>query len=259
MLRLGDLAYPIAPGTGTGDRREVHDRQHYRLIGWRNGICGYRRFFSITSLAGLRQEDRAVFEATHAEVRPLGRRRVWSTACASTIPTACPIRPAIWRGCAELIGDDAWIVIEKILAVDEPLDTDLPVAGTTGYDALREVGGVFLDPAGERAADRPLRVHRCRLRVDPGGGSQAQGEAVTDTLGSELARLRRTVVGATGADHPQLPDAVAALLEPHRRVPVRLPVAVAGAARRLRGDRRRRPELAEPLAILSSAALTHEP
>src|SRR6478609_3667252 len=41
------------------------DDKHYRAIGWRNGICGYRRFFSITSLAGLRQEDRAVFDATH--------------------------------------------------------------------------------------------------------------------------------------------------------------------------------------------------
>ena len=68
VLRLGDLVYPIAPGTGSGPGSEVHDRQHYRLTGWRSGRCGYRRFFSITSLAGLRQEDRAVFDATHVEV-----------------------------------------------------------------------------------------------------------------------------------------------------------------------------------------------
>ena len=36
--------------------------------------------------------------------------------------------------------------------------------------------------------------------------------AATDTLGSELDRLRRTIAAAAGADHPQLPDAVAALL-----------------------------------------------
>jgi (1->4)-alpha-D-glucan 1-alpha-D-glucosylmutase len=89
-LRLGDLRYPIAPGTGSGTGAEVHDRQHYRLIGWRHGICGYRRFFSITSLAGLRQEDRAVFEATHSEVKR------WLT---ETIRTDYPIPPAIWRGC----------------------------------------------------------------------------------------------------------------------------------------------------------------
>src|SRR6478736_9636716 len=45
------------------------DQSHYRAVGWRNGVCGYRRFFSITSLAALRQEDRAVFDATHAEVK----------------------------------------------------------------------------------------------------------------------------------------------------------------------------------------------
>ena len=67
-LRLGDLVFPIAPGTGAGSGPEVHDRQHYRLVGWRTGHTGYRRFFSITSLAGLRQEDREVFEASHAEV-----------------------------------------------------------------------------------------------------------------------------------------------------------------------------------------------
>src|ERR1700744_2667162 len=68
LLRLGDLALPIAPGTGDGTGPQVHDRQHYRLIGWRNGVTGYRRFFSIPSLAGLRQEDRTVFDASHAEV-----------------------------------------------------------------------------------------------------------------------------------------------------------------------------------------------
>jgi len=43
--------------TGTGSGPEVHDRQHYKLSGWRNGVCGYRRFFSVTTLAGLRQEE----------------------------------------------------------------------------------------------------------------------------------------------------------------------------------------------------------
>ena len=43
------------------------------------------------------------------------------------------------------------LLIEKILAVDEALEPTLPVAGTTGYDVLRQVGGVFVDPAGEEA------------------------------------------------------------------------------------------------------------
>src|SRR4029078_7543948 len=61
LLRLGDLALPIHRGTGEGTGPEVPDRQPSRLVGWRNGVVGYRRFFSIPSLAGLRQEDRSVF------------------------------------------------------------------------------------------------------------------------------------------------------------------------------------------------------
>ena len=52
---------------------------------------------------------------------------------------------------ARISGPDAWIVIEKILAVDEALDPTLPVAGTTGYDALLEFGGLFVDPTGKHA------------------------------------------------------------------------------------------------------------
>ena len=36
--------------------------------------------------------------------------------------------------------------------------------------------------------------------------------AATDTLASELRRLRRSIVATAGADHPLLPEAVAALL-----------------------------------------------
>ena len=100
MLRLGDLVLPIAPGTGFGTGPEVHDRQHYRLVGWRHGACGYRRFFSITSLAGLRQEDRAVFDATHVEVK-----RWFDEGLVDGVRIDHPDglsrpRRAIWRGCA---------------------------------------------------------------------------------------------------------------------------------------------------------------
>ena len=40
VLRLGDLVLPIAPGTGSGTAPEVHDRQHYRLVGWRPWSTG---------------------------------------------------------------------------------------------------------------------------------------------------------------------------------------------------------------------------
>ncbi|OBK12527.1 malto-oligosyltrehalose synthase [Mycobacterium asiaticum] len=211
VLRLGDLAFPIAPGTETGTGPEVHDRQHYRLVGWRNGVVGYRRFFSITSLAGLRQEDRSVFDASHAEVaRWVSARIVDGVRIDHPDGLSDPAGYLVWL--RELLGPDAWIVVEKILAVDEALEPTLPVAGTTGYDVLREVGGVFIDPSGEPALTELVESAGVDYGAMPQMLTELKIRAATDTLGSELARLRRSIVATANADDPLLPDAVAALL-----------------------------------------------
>ncbi|HEY9265193.1 MAG TPA: alpha-amylase family glycosyl hydrolase, partial [Mycobacterium sp.] len=211
VLRLGDLQYPIRPGTGSGTGAEVHDRQHYRLIGWRNGTCGYRRFFSITSLAGLRQEDRAVFEASHAEVRRwFDEDLVDGIRIDHPDGLSDPAGYLAWL--RELTGPAAWIVIEKILAVDEPLDPTVPVAGTTGYDALRETGGIFVDPAGAESLTGLIESAGVDHSATPAIARALKVQTVTGTLASELRRVCRAVTTATGRDHALLPDAVAALL-----------------------------------------------
>ncbi|MGO9929450.1 MAG: malto-oligosyltrehalose synthase [Mycobacterium sp.] len=211
LLRLGDLALPIAPGSGEDTGPQAHDRQHYRLVGWRNGVCGYRRFFSITSLAGLRQEDRAVFDANHAEVaRWLSEGLVDGVRIDHPDGLSDPCGYLAWL--RELAGPDAWIVIEKILAVDEALEPTLPVAGTTGYDALRQVGGVFVDPSGEPALTALVDSAGMDYHTMPKLLAELKTRAATETLASELARLRRAIAATAGADHPLLPEAVAALL-----------------------------------------------
>jgi (1->4)-alpha-D-glucan 1-alpha-D-glucosylmutase len=211
LLRLGDLALPIAPGTGDGTGPEVHDRQHYRLIGWRNGVTGYRRFFSITSLAGLRQEDPSVFDTSHAEVG-----RWFAEGLVDGVRIDHPDGLADPSGylvrLRELAGPDAWIVIEKILAVDEALDTTLPIAGTTGYDALREIGGIFVDPTGKQALTELVASAGFDYGQIAPMLADLKTISATETLGSELSRLRRCIVAAAGVDHPLLPEAVAALL-----------------------------------------------
>ena len=247
VLRLGDLGYPIAPGTDGGSGAEVYDRQHYRLIGWRHGICGYRRFFSITSLAGLRQEDRAVFDATHVEVkRWFDEGLVDGLRIDHPDGLSDPAGYLTWL--REITGPQAWIVIEKILAVDEALEPTLPVAGTTGYDALREIGGVFIDPTGALTRGEP-----------PDSAAGLKVAAATETLGSELARLHRAIVRAVGADEPGLTDAVAALLthldvyrSDYRGLSALMTTALAETASIT-------PELARPLRLVSAALEHTEP
>ena len=225
---------------------------HYIAIGWRNGICGYRRFFSITSLAGLRQEDRAVFDATHVEVkRWFDEGLVDGVRIDHPDGLSDPAGYLDWL--RELVGPQAWIVIEKILAVDEALEPSLPVAGTTGYDALREIGGLFIDPGGAGPLTALFESSGVSYDEMPELARRLKAEAVTDTLSSELRRLCRVIVAATGSDHAELREAVAALIS-HIGVyrsdypslsPV-LPVALAETADES-------PELAQPLAIIAAA------
>jgi len=257
LLRLGDLAFPIAPGTGAGSGPEVHDRQHYRLIGWRRGLCGYRRFFAITSLAGLRQEDRGVFDASHVEVRRWCREGlVDGIRVDHPDGLSDPTGYLTWL--REVTGPQTWIVVEKILAVEEALDPTLPVAGTTGYDALREIGGLFVDPTGEPVLTALFESSGTDYSAVPGLARELKATTVTGTLASELRRLCRAIVAVSGADHPLLPDAVAALVG---RIPVYrsdylclsavLPMAIAETVDAA-------PELAEPLKIVT-AAMTSDP
>jgi (1->4)-alpha-D-glucan 1-alpha-D-glucosylmutase len=249
----GRVVLPVL-GSDDDDNPENYpaDDTHYRAIGWRNGICGYRRFFSITSLAGLRQEDRAVFDATHAEVK-----RWFDEGLVDGIRIDHPdglSRPTQYlEWLRDLVGPDAWIVIEKILAVDEPLEPTLPVDGTTGYDAMREIGGLFLDPSGEAALTELFDSTGTSYSEMLSLARRLKAEAVTETLRSELARLHRSVVAATGSDHPGVPEAIAALLShisvyrsDYQALSGVLPTAFADTADE-------RPDLAAPLALVAAA------
>ncbi|WP_238412736.1 malto-oligosyltrehalose synthase [Saccharothrix deserti] len=139
----GPLLLPFA-----ADEASEEDHEHYRLVHWRRGNTelNYRRFFDITSLAAVRVEDPEVFEATHGEVLR------WVAAGEVTgLRVDHPDGLADPGGYARRLKERAgvWLVVEKILGADEPVPVSWPVDGTTGYDALREVCGLFVDPAGE--------------------------------------------------------------------------------------------------------------
>jgi len=189
-LRYYDHEFPLAPGTEGGTAAEVHERQHYRLVWWRRGNAEltYRRFFDITTLAGVRVEDPAVAHATHDEVlRWVADGDVTGLRVDHPDGLADPGGYMRWLRAA---APSAWLVVEKILAVGESLPASWPVDGTTGYDALREVCGVFVDPAGEPLGDDLHEVEEeCR-------------RLITDTsLAAEMRRI------AAVADVP--PEAIA--------------------------------------------------
>ena len=123
------------------------DDSHYRAVHWRQPP-NYRRFFDITTLAGLRVEDEEVFEATHRLLLELH-----AAGLVDGFRVDHPDGLANPRDYLERLSHasgGAWTVVEKILEPDEHLPGEWVCAGTTGYDAIRLLDGVLLDPRGEQ-------------------------------------------------------------------------------------------------------------
>lgn len=189
VLRYHDKVFPIRPGTEDLRLPDLLDAQHYRLAYWRVGDeeLNYRRFFDVDSLVAVRVEDPAVFSLTHALLVALGREGKID-GFRIDHPDGLADPRGYLRRLATATGS-AWVVVEKILEGDERLPSDWACAGTTGYDALRLVGGLFVDPAGER----PLRALHARLTNVPDDPDavveEAKRHAATRLLAAEVDRL----------------------------------------------------------------------
>ncbi len=243
-----DHRFPIAPGTGTGTPQEVHERQHYRLIGWRRGNAelGYRRFFDITNLAAVRVEDPKVFAATHGEVlRWVADGDV--TGLRIDHPDGLADPGGYFRRLREN-APNAWIVAEKILHPGEPLPQSWPVDGTTGYDALREIAGVFVDPAGEpgfTALADELGVKTGYHRVE----AEAR-RLVTDRI--LVAEVRRIAALLPDIDPEQARQAVAETMIAFPVYRSYLPEGADHWTAAIAAARQARPDLADALIILDA-------
>jgi (1->4)-alpha-D-glucan 1-alpha-D-glucosylmutase len=148
VLRYYEHEYPLRPGTENLPLEELVTAQWYRLAHWRvaDEELNYRRFFDVDTLAAVRQETQEVFDATHElllELLQEGKLHGFRI----DHPDGLADPRGYLRRLAERTGG-ACVVVEKILEGKEQLPSDWPCAGTTGYDALLRVGGLFVDPAG---------------------------------------------------------------------------------------------------------------
>ena len=189
VVRYHDHAYPLAPGTTT------LEEQHYELVSWRVADHGlnYRRFFAVNTLAGIRVEDRAVFDESHVEI---GRWFDEGLVDGLRVDHPDGLRdPASYLDDLAQLTGGAYVLVEKILEPGEALEPGWATAGTTGYDVLGLVDRVLTDPAGQG----PLTALDARLRGAPVDWHELIHDtkrAVADgILGSEVRRVVREVVG----------------------------------------------------------------
>ena len=172
--------------------------QNYRLAFWRvtGGELGYRRFFDINTLIGLRMEDEQVYAETHALILGwLAEGRLDGL----RIDHPDGMRdPGGYFDRLHSAAPDAWLVIEKILERGESLPTEWPVHGTTGYDFLNYANGLFVD----RGAEDDFT----RLYADFTGDTTGYAEVVhekkfqiiREVLGSDVAHLASLLSGVAG-------------------------------------------------------------
>ncbi|KRB51240.1 hypothetical protein ASE04_10630 [Rhizobium sp. Root708] len=127
----------------------LHQSQHWQLIDWKDAATdlSYRRFFEVTGLVGMRVEDQEVFDRTHRPIIDLvksgcvqGLRIDHIDGLADPAGYLAKLRAAV--------GEETYILVEKIVARDEHLPANWPVAGTTGYEVIASLGPLFIDRDG---------------------------------------------------------------------------------------------------------------
>jgi (1->4)-alpha-D-glucan 1-alpha-D-glucosylmutase len=262
-LHYYDNRFPLAEGTaGQGDSaREVHDRQHYELVNWRqaDASLNYRRFFAVNTLAGLRVEVPWVFDESHREIL-----RWIHTGQVQGLRVDHPDGLADPGGYLDRLSaamNGGYLLVEKILEGREQLPSNWSTHGTTGYDALADFDRVLVDPAGQDRLDTleaTLQAERTPADTSAGPVSwtelvYAGKRAIADgILQSEVRRLARLLpeVADTDAHTAAVHDALAELIAWFPVYRSYLPVGRHELDTAERLARQRRPDLGATITAL---------
>ncbi|HSQ15746.1 MAG TPA: malto-oligosyltrehalose synthase [Candidatus Binatia bacterium] len=140
----------------------ILSEQHYWLSFWRlaNEEINYRRFFAVSELVSLRVEDPRVFDASHDLILRLAREGKITGLRVDHVDGLYDPHGYLVRLMQRLTGSEAdapaegfYVLAEKILGEGEMLPPEWPVHGTTGYDFLNALNGVFISARGMKALD----------------------------------------------------------------------------------------------------------
>jgi (1->4)-alpha-D-glucan 1-alpha-D-glucosylmutase len=148
--------------------------QAYRLSFWHVAAdeINYRRFFDVNDLAAIRVEEPDVFASVHALVFRLIEQGAITGLRIDHVDglldpkeyllllqRECAARTSSTRDSTERAKQESksseplpfYVVVEKILTGTENLRQDWPVNGTTGYEFLNALNGLFVETANRKA------------------------------------------------------------------------------------------------------------
>jgi len=168
---------------------EFLSQQYYRLAYWKTADqqLGYRRFFDVNTLIGLRVEREFVFDETHALIVKWLKQGVLDGVRVDH-PDGLRDPQQYFERLRER-APEAWIVGEKILEPGEWMRREWPIEGTSGYDFLNVVMGVLV----HREGLKKLGEHYTAFTGDdadfPGVAHDKKLAVEQEALGSDVNRL----------------------------------------------------------------------
>ena len=182
---------------------EFLSQQYYRLAYWRTADqqLGYRRFFDVNTLIGLRVEREFVFDETHALILKWLKQGLLDGV---RVDHPDGLRdPKQYFERLRLRAPDAWIVGEKILEPGEWLREEWPIEGTSGYDFLNMAMGVLVN----REGLKKLGEHYTAFTGDdsdfPGVAHDKKIAVEQEALGSDVNRLATLFVDICESNRDQ--------------------------------------------------------
>lgn len=250
---------------------ELLGQQHYRLAHWKAAShdLGYRRFFDINGLIGVRVDRPHVFDLTHRAVRSWVEEDLVDGLRVDH-PDGLARPGGYFSRLAEL-SRGRWTVAEKILEGEERLP-EWAVDGTTGYDVGELVSRLFLDDDGlarlSRVRDDLVGpapsidelVHDCKVEVLR-DVLAADLNRVTDVF-LQLCETQRRLRDVTRHELHEVLREAAAALDVYRTYSAEGPPSAADLdvlARMLAEVRGRRPDLDPEVVDLLGAVLCRAP
>jgi (1->4)-alpha-D-glucan 1-alpha-D-glucosylmutase len=177
------------------------DNQHWRPAKFSldADAINYRRFFTISDLAGLRVEDPAVFEATHALILDLLDEGLIDGLRIDHIDGLRDPK-AYLRRLRARAARPFYLVVEKILGADEALPADWGVDGTTGYEFANLLAGLLSDPDGVEPLTRAYAEFTGRSTPPEAVARAARQEIMLRAMRAEVEGLVARLLALASRD-----------------------------------------------------------
>ena len=149
-IRYFEKKFPLQISSDTSQPLDkILFEQFYELAFWQETRkrINYRRFFYLNDFIALNAEKENVFDYTHRLILELVKEEIFSGLRIDHIDGLSD--PAEYLHKLREKVPDSYIALEKILVLDEQLPSDWPVQGTTGYNFMNYLNGIFCKQSSE--------------------------------------------------------------------------------------------------------------